>query len=76
MLAVVTSALAFYGPLRSGGLQRSVFMSDRVFSPSEAKGGAQVQNDKTALLFIECQLPAIEHQLAHICLPPDNRRPT
>merc|ERR1719181_1494912 len=41
--------------LRIAPSRAQVFMSDRVFSPADAKGGINPANDKTALLFIEYQ---------------------
>ena len=60
MLAVVAqSLLAFLLPALSmppvTGRAVGVVMADRVFSPSEAKGGTQALPEKTALLFIEYQ---------------------
>lgn len=34
---------------------RPVVMADRVFSPTEAKGGAELVPSKTAMVFIEYQ---------------------
>ena len=58
MLALVTQTLAFQAVHRLPGTRQgrsAVTMADRVFDAASAKGGTDIVNEKTALLFIEYQ---------------------
>ena len=51
--ALISGSLAFMAPVGRTGA--ALMMADRVFDPTNAKGGIPVLPDKTALLFIEYQ---------------------
>ena len=55
MLWLVAAAATFHSPWVSRVTGSTIMMADRVFPPSEAKGGVPVENSKTAVLFIEYQ---------------------
>ena len=57
MIAIFAAGLAFAAPSRAitSGRSVAVVMADRVFTPADAKGGVEVDNSKTAVIFIEYQ---------------------